>query len=257
MSLRPTARWSASVVAGLALAACGAGGPSDSAIPSAASAAPSAGEAFSIEVVPAEEFPELRTAIAGQREIFLVTAGPDSGTDPIAITASAELATVEVQPAELVPGSVVEVTVVPDPVDADAIVRVTITGARGGSEAVAERTLPVWPETDGRGADAAMIRDRFIPWIEEHHPELGIDASTPWEGTIVQSRVLVVSHYLFLTDEWEMGVEWHVMMAPDDWARMYLRHRFDEVAPSIAAEISSVIDDVPPVEIEPPEAVFR
>jgi hypothetical protein len=152
---------------------------------------------------------------------------------------------------------VVEVTVVPDAVEADATLRVTITGTRDGLEAVAERTLPVWPETDARGADAAMIRDLFIPWIEEQHPELGIDASTPWEGTIVQSQMLIVSHYLFLTDEWEMGVEWHVMAPPDDWARMYLRHRFDELAPSIAAEISSVLDEVPPVEIDPPEAVFR
>ena len=248
MLMRHPARWSALAVAGLVLAACGGGGPS---------ASPSAGEPFSIAVFPAEEFPEIRTAIAGQREIFLVTADPDEGTGPITITASAELASVEVEPAELVPGQVVEVTVVPDPVEADATLTVSISGARDGFEADEVRALPVWPEVDGRLADAEAIRDLFVPWIEEHHPELGIDGSTPWEGTIVQSQMLIVSHYLFLTDEWEMGLEWHVTAAPDDWARMYLRHRFTEAAPSVAAEISSVLDGVPPVEADPPEAVFR
>lgn len=69
---------------------------------------------------------------------------------------------------------------------------------------------------------------------------------------------LVVTHYLFLSDEWEMGVSWHIMIPPSDWTRIYLRHRFDEMTPSLAFEISSRANATePPHEIEPPDEVTR
>lgn len=239
------------VLAGLVLAACGGGGGTPSGSP------PAGGETFDIAVIPAEDPAPVRTVIPGQREIFLVTSDARAGSGPIAITADADLAQVEIQPATLEPGAVVEVTVVADEIDADATGTVTITGTRDGVASIEERSLPIWAEVDGRQADAERIRDLFLPWVEANHPELGITARTEWQPTIVQPQILVVSHYLFLTEEWEMGVEWHVMMAPDDWANMYLRHRYTDAAPSVAARISSVLDEVPPVEAVPPEAVYR
>jgi hypothetical protein len=247
MRLRQRAPWPAIVAAGLLLAACGDG----------VSPAPSV-DSFSIDVIPAEEPTAVRTTVPGQQEIFLVTADPREGTGPITITATAELARIlEIEPALLTPGEVVEVTVVPDEVGHDVTGSVTITGARDGRLSVVERSLPIWAEDDGRAEDAARIRDLFVPWIVAEHPELGIDGTTEWIGTIVQPQILVVSHYLYLTDEWEMGIEWHVMMPPDDWARMYLRHRYDESAPTIAAVISTVLDGAAPEAADPPEAVFR
>jgi hypothetical protein len=239
------------MLAGLLLVACGGGGGSAPASPTAG------GEPFDIDVIPAEDPVAVRTVIPGQREVFLVTTDAREGSGAIAITARAELAQVEVEPATLEPGNVVEVTVVADEVEGDATGSVTFTGARAGQTSVEVRSLPIWAEVDGRQEDAERIRDLFIPWIEVNYPELGITADTGWQPTIVQPQILVVSHYLFLTDAWEMGVQWHVMMAPDDWANMYLRHRFDEAAPSIAATITSVIDQVPPTEAEPPDAVYR
>lgn len=247
MKVRITA---CAVLAGLVLAACGGGAsPSDAPTPGA--------QPFDIEVIPAEDPAPVRTVIPGQREIFLVTSDAPAGSGAIAITAEAQLAQVMVEPITLQPGAVVEVIVVADETDADATGAVRITGTRDGLTSVEERSLPIWAEVDGRRADAERIRDLFVPWIEANHPELGITAETAWQPTIVQPQILVVSHYLFLTDEWEMGVQWHVMMAPDDWANMYLRHRYDEAAPSVAATISSVLNQVPPVEAEPPEAVHR
>jgi len=31
---------------------------------------------------------------------------------------------------------------------------------------------------------------------------------------MVSPQWLVVSHYLFFSEEWEMHVEWHIMVAP-------------------------------------------
>ena len=58
-------------------------------------------------------------------------------------------------------------------------------------------------------------------------------------------------------EEWEVHLEWHVTMPPHDWAKIDLRHRFDELEPSYASEISSLNADSEPLPIEPPEAVWR
>ncbi len=74
---------------------------------------------------------------------------------------------------------------------------------------------------------------------------------------MVSPQWLVVSHYLFFSEDWEMHVSWHIMVAPYDWARIDLRHRFDEETPSYAFEISSVDAGSEPCPIDPPESVWR
>jgi hypothetical protein len=54
-----------------------------------------------------------------------------------------------------------------------------------------------------------------------------------------------------------MHVEWHVMIPPYDWARIDLRHRFDETKPSQAFEISSWSANTEPIPIEAPEKIWR
>ena len=48
-----------------------------------------------------------------------------------------------------------------------------------------------------------------------------------WSKFMGNTR-LIVSHYLFFSEEWEMHVEWHIMVPPYDWAKIDLRHMFDE-----------------------------
>ena len=214
---------------------------------------------FTLAVAPAEEPVELRYALPGQRSIFLVNS-PDQGQGDgaIRISATAPGATIDIAPTQLYPGKVVEVTVVPGQIDADeGVIAVTITGSRNGLTRTVERSLPVWAETDGRADDAGLIRDLFVPWLARAHPEFGIDGSTKWVGTIAGSRLLVVSHYLYLNEEWELAVEWHVMIAPHDWATMYLRHRFTEMRPSFAAKIDSVSGRSGIYQTQPPAEIRR
>ena len=93
--------------------------------------------------------------------------------------------------------------------------------------------------------------------LAENHPELGITEDTAWNGTMVSPVWLIVSHYLFFSDEWEAHIYWHVMIPPHDWAKIDLRHRFDELAPSYAFEISSLDAGSEPIAIEVPETVWR
>ncbi|MFP3897934.1 MAG: hypothetical protein ACLFVD_01270 [Dehalococcoidia bacterium] len=68
---------------------------------------------------------------------------------------------------------------------------------------------------------------------------------------------LIVSDYLIFSEKWELHLERHVMVSPHDWARIDLRHRFAELEPSYAFEVSSLDARSEPVPIEPPQEVWR
>ena len=226
-------------------------------VPPACGAQPAA-KAFTLDVQPPEEPVAVRVAIPGEHVVFLVSApGQQSADGAIAIAATAPGATVEIQPSQLDAGKVVEVTVTPDATEEETTLAVTISGSRGGLTDTVTRSLPVFPDVDTRQEDAAYYRGLFLPWLAEKYPDLGIDGAAAWNGTISGAHLLVVSHYLFYNDTWELAVEWHVMIAPYDWATLYLRRRFEETKPSFAAKIDSVSAGTTPYETAPPDVVRR
>ena len=105
---------------------------------------------------------------------------------------------------------------------------------------------------------ATEMRGMFTGWLAENHPELGITPQTQWMATM-PSPVLVVEHYLYFNDEWEMHVMWHMMIPPYDWVRVELRRRFEETTYSLAYEISSRTAQPPlePVPIDPMNTLWR
>lgn len=175
---------------------------------------------------------------------------------PAVITAAAAGATVEVQPPQVSSGTVGEVTVVPGDVSEGVPLRVTITAELAGLTRQEERSLNVMPGSDELGPEASTQLAPFITWLADNRPDLGITTESVMDG-IPGSWVLIVNHYPFFSSDWEVDLEWHVMVPPDDWSRIYLRRRWSEVAPSVAFEISSVSGGTEPHEVEPPEAVWR
>jgi hypothetical protein len=245
-------RLSALVAVASLLAACGGGG-SPSSMP--ASASPSAAVPFNLGVVPGAS---VGRTVGGQKVVFLVTASGAVTDGAVEIAATAPNATVSVEPQPLPPGVVGEVTVVPQAVQtADEVpLEVTISASRGGITREERRTLTMVAGEDSLATEAKAQLAPFIAWLATERPDLGITAQTSWEGS-VGSWVLIVSHYQYLSDDWELGLSWHVMVPPDDWARIYLRHRWTEAKPSLAFEISSVAGATQPHAIDPPEAVWR
>ena len=214
---------------------------------------------FSMQVIPEH----IEDAIAGQRCVFLVSVadeGEGSGKgEVVSISATAPGSVVTVNPQAITPGQVAEVTVIPVEASAGGTLTVTVDGEREGLKQTETITVRVWGE-DGLGSLAAEIRDKFIPWLAANHPEFGITSETEWTGTIVRPNIVVVMYYLFFSEDWEMGVSWHVTIPPHNWARIYLRHRFTEAAPSYAFEISSWSaqeEPYAPYAIDPPESVWR
>jgi hypothetical protein len=188
-------------------------------------------------------FGEALYTIPNQECLFLVTIEENQtsqGLKAVTISATAPDCQVTVFPQTITSGEVAEVTVVPIEADVGKNVSVTIQGERDGAKQTKTVTFEVIPEEDRE---------------ETLGPELDITNETTWTGTLVNPRVLVVMHYMFLSEDWEMYVTWHVMIPPYDWARIYLRERYNQTAPTYAFEISSIQEQAQPQAIEVPDWV--
>lgn len=221
---------------------------------------------FTMAVVPEE----IADAIPLQQIVFLVTVEDTEGLGlvslPVKITAASLDAEVQVQNPNIRPGEVAEVVVIPAPLAAGVEppadgrnITVTIQGTRSGLVATKIMPIHIWSEEEDLVQDTAQeVRDQFIPWLAENRPELGIDEDTEWTGTIVTPHILVVTHYLFFSDEWEMHVYWHVMIPPYNWSVIELRKRFEETLPSEAFKIPSrTADPIEVEEIDPSDTLWR
>ena len=220
-----------------------------------ASEAANADGVFHINVMPQQLSGD---SIAGQHCVFLVTVTDDGQlSGAVTISAKASGATVVIYQQDIVEGQVAEVWVTPAQSSVGKTVKVTVTGTQGDLKDIEDVSFAVAEGEDDRGEYAAELLDKFVSWFAANQTELGITGNTAWDGTMVSPVWLVVSHYLFFSDEWEAHIYWHVMIPPYDWAKIDLRHRFDELAPSYSFEISSLNATSLPVAIEVPETAWR
>lgn len=209
-------------------------------------------------VVVSPEF--IQGAIPGA-EVVLLVSQTDETAGVAMVTASAPGATVAIRPSEISGSEVAEVTVVPDATATETELTITIEVVTGGTIHSVTRTTPVLTWEDDRAEQAAEILGLFTSWLAENRSELGITPETGFEGTFLAPQLLVVSHYGFFNDEWEIGLSWHVMIPPDDFSEIYLRPR-SALRPTLAFRIGSwqtALDtgDYQIVEVEPPFEVVR
>jgi hypothetical protein len=205
---------------------------------------------------------KMEDSIAGQRCVFLLTVEDSGEGNVVNISATAPGSTVTVNPQAITAEQVAEVMVVPDEASTGSTLTVTINGEQDGlkqTETVTVDVLEGLGEVeDELAGTAAEMRDKFIPWLATNYPEFGITSETEWMPNIVLPHIMVVMYYLFFSEDWEMGVQWHVTIPPHNWTRIYLRDRTTEVSPSYAFEISSwSTPGEAPHAIELPESVWR
>jgi hypothetical protein len=89
-------------------------------------------------------------------------------------------------------------------------------------------------------------------WLAANQPEFGITKTTKWDSSYTLA-LLIVSHYAYFSDEWEMKVSWHVMIAPSDFTEVYLRHRGTDTTWTHAFRVDSFSGKTAPKEITPDE----
>jgi hypothetical protein len=222
------------------------------------------GGPIGVTLSPAEHPIEVRPAIEGERICFLVEVFDryiDDG--PITFSARGDGLTVESVPASVpAPGHVGELWVSIDPYEglSERVATVELTVSHGGDEPmdwVETRSIIVAPDlADSRADIAPRYFNFWVDWLAAEHPELGIDSSTEWDAMFV-SPLWIVSKYAYWSDEWEMVVTWHEMVAPDDFSEVHLRRRDTEVRYSLAFRQESVEGNSAPHQINPQEDLFR
>jgi hypothetical protein len=194
---------------------------------------------FTMEIVPNK----MTDAAIGQMCVFLVSV--ENGVGNVKLSSTLTPAprflngTPVVEPSEISSDQVAEITVYPLTF---GNVTLTVQGERFGftqTETITFTVLELVVSNGDLDDLAEAIQIKFISWLTENHPEFGITEETVWTGTVVKPNILVVMHYLFFSDEWEMGLTWHVTIEPHNWARIYLRRRYFEMAPSQAFQLSS------------------
>ena len=73
--------------------------------------------------------------------------------------------------------------------------------------------------------DAIIKRDELIDWLEVEHPEFGIFTGENCYAYLTYPAHLIVEHWTFLYEGWEMRICYHVMIPPYDWSELWLRER--------------------------------
>jgi len=194
-------------------------------------------EAVPFSIVLSPEF--VQGAVPGSPTGVLVTVENESSTDtPVTLAVSANGGEATVEPGTISEGEVAEVWITPDATATEREMEIVVTGTRGGLEATQTKTFTVLVWEDDRGEYARTLLDLFTIWLAENRPDLGVSPDTVFTGSLSAPGLLVVSHYLFLSDDWEVGLSWHVMIPPDDWSEIYLRPRGGGV-PTLAFRLSS------------------
>jgi len=199
----------------------------------------------------------IQGAIPGELLVILV-GNTDPGAATLTVTAEATDASVSVDPSAIGGGEVAEVTVVPSSTDIETQMSIHIEADDGQTHSWTVDVLPWEDELEGQARDILLL---FTTWLAEHRPDLGVTPKSELEGTFVAPELLVVSHYAFYSDEWELGLSWHIMLPPDDFSELYLRPR-SELAPTMAFRIDSwqtalQSGSADIIEVPPPAEVVR
>lgn len=213
---------------------------------------PPAAAPFSIELTPST----LAQAYVGQPLVFLVAVNGSNDGGLVRVDARAPGAAVGVIHADAPVGTVAEVTVAPDVSMIDLNVTLTVTATRGSESHVANVTFQVWSLSGAIPSEKAVeVRTQFVRWLEVAHPELNVTEETPWAEAFTKP-ILIVTYDEFYSPRWEMGIRWHVMIPPYDWADMYLRERFISTQPESMWRIDSLSNGMEPRAV-PIEGVWR
>jgi len=73
--------------------------------------------------------------------------------------------------------------------------------------------------------EAIIKRDELIDWLEAEHPEFGTFSGENSFAYVTYPAHLIVEHWTFLYEKWEMRICYHVTIPPYYWSKIWLRPR--------------------------------
>ena len=154
-------------------------------------------------------------------------------------------------------GNIVEIFLYPNSTHLGLEIDVTLTIVIADITTSKEVTISVidWSGSFHTDAQAALkcFTSYLVTSVEGY--TLEENSSLSFMGIVPQ--ILIVEHFLFRTNNWELELTRHVTISPNDWVRIYLRAR-NSFSPQWAGEISSWLSgNYSIIEIQPPETIYR
>jgi hypothetical protein len=102
-------------------------------------------------------------------------------------------------------------------------------------------TFPSYPAT--------TYRDQAINFLNTMHPEIiseyGNMLTYNWQGFWQFPPLLVVSNYVFLTNNWRCNVLWHIMIPPYDWKKIFIYNDIEDVCWGVNIDTDGNITEIP------------
>ena len=153
--------------------------------------------------------------------------------------------------------NVVEVFLYPNGTHLDIIIEIEATANSSGISKKDYSKVQVVNWTKEISPIIETMKDEFVAYLSNNHPNFKLNGSTVWEGFGKAPQILVVEHYLFKSAFWEMELKRHVTIAPHDWVSIYLRPR-SIICPNWSGIISSWSSgNHTVIETEPPNEIYR
>lgn len=140
-------------------------------------------------------------------------------------------------------------------IDLDITVSLKVNDGRSILEETAIIDVVNW--SSSYSDEIREMKSTFTDFLIENYSSFNIaeNKSMEFMGNIPQ--ILIVEHYLFRSDSWELELSRHVMLTPYDWVRVYLRAR-NSIQPCWAGTITSWGSGNHTIyEMNPPESIFR
>lgn len=151
----------------------------------------------------------------------------------------------------------VEIFLYPNQSHLDATIEVNLTVTKNEISESSTAFVTVVNWTIPVTGEIFEMQEQFVQFLGENYPSFNINESTIWDAFGNAPMILVVSHYLFKSDCWEMELSRHVMIVPHDWVKIYLRPR-NSTQPFWSGIINSWNSGNHTIEvIDPPEEIFR
>ena len=173
----------------------------------------------------------------------------------ISITANTSIRTEYVLWASSSP-KLIELLIYPNESHVDTLILIEVVINTSSTLAVDSVLVDIWNWTPSNSSAAEEKQAPFIQFLANNYPDLGINDSLSWTPICNDAGILIVGHYLFLSEYWEMEISWHVMIPPHDWVKCYIRYR-GNLTPSWGGQIDSWNNSDPVLEVSPPSTIYR
>ncbi|MDX1797187.1 MAG: hypothetical protein R3255_00925 [Candidatus Lokiarchaeia archaeon] len=152
---------------------------------------------------------------------------------------------------------VVEVFLYPNITHLNTVIEIEANVSSGRIFQVDYAKVRVIDWTSVISSEIIAMRDEFVDYLSSNHTNFSINESTIWEEFGSAPQILVVEHYLFRSEYWEMELAKHATIAPHDWVEIYLRPR-SSLFPNWSGHINSWSSgNYTIIEVDPPTEIYR